>query len=280
MNKVVRVKNDNFTIISNVFLKDKNLSIKAKGFLSIVMGLPSDWEFSINGICSTLKEGKTAIYNVIDELKDNGYCKVITSRDNKGRIIGNDYTFYEEPQMQSPHTDYPYMENLNMDNQDMDNQPQLNTNNINNINNKELKEEKEKINKKEVNESINYNDVKEKWEELNPNLPSIRCFNEKRKKALKVLLKNNNANIEELYKVFEIISVCSFCQGKNDRNWTATLDWLINDTKSCFNRLLEGVYAFNEEEKQKVLQIVNGEQYQYDTADNKKELVINGEVYK
>ena len=135
MNKVSRVKNENFTIISNVFLKDKNLSLKAKGFLAIVMGLPNDWEFSINGVCSILKEGKTAIYNVIDELKDWGYCTVVTCRDEKGRIAGNDYTFYETPQMGTQHIDNPLMENPNMDNQ-----PQLNTNSIKDVFKEGLKE--------------------------------------------------------------------------------------------------------------------------------------------
>jgi hypothetical protein len=139
------VKNDNFTIISNVFLKDTNLSIKAKGFLAVVMGLPNDWEFSINGVCSILKEGKTAIYSIIDELKNNGYCSVVMSRDEKGRITGSDYTFYEEPQADEPYTESPNTESPNTDNQ-----PQLSTYNINDLFNEELKEkEDESSSKKE-----------------------------------------------------------------------------------------------------------------------------------
>lgn len=122
-----------------------------------------------------------------------------------------------------------------------------------------------------------YIEIHNKWEETNPNLPSIRCFNEKRKKALRTLLKNNNATIDDLYKVFEIISVCSFCQGSNDRGWTATLDWVLNDTKSCFNRLLEGAYAFNDSEKQKVQQIVSGVQVEQTQSE---QIVINGVIYK
>lgn len=122
MNIITRVKNENFTVISNFFLKDKSLSIKAKGFLAVVMGLPDDWEFSISGICSILKEGKTAVYNTIDELKQCGYCKVTTCRDERGRIVGNDYAFYEQPYNDMPHTENPYTEKPNMDNQ-----PQLNT---------------------------------------------------------------------------------------------------------------------------------------------------------
>lgn len=117
MNKITRKKNRDFTIISNVFLRDKELSIKAKGFLAVVMGLPEDWEFTINGICETLKEGKTAIYNVINELKDRGYCEVHTCRSEKGIILGNDYSFYEEPQKVNPNEDEPYSESPNMDNQ-------------------------------------------------------------------------------------------------------------------------------------------------------------------
>lgn len=133
MNKVSRVKDANFTVISNVFLRDKNLTIKSKGFLAVIMGLPSDWEFSINGICSILYEGKSAIYGIIDELKEKGYCTVTTCRDEKGRITGNDYTFFQEPQMEEQETESPYSENPYMDNQ-----PQLNTNSIKDLLDKKL----------------------------------------------------------------------------------------------------------------------------------------------
>ena len=114
--------------------------------------------------------------------------------------------------------------------------------------------------------SENYEEIKDKWEQLNPNIPSIRCFNEKRKKALKTLLKNNNATIDDLYKVFEIISICSFCQGYNDKKWKATLDWVLNDTRSCFNRLLEGAFAFTDSEKDLYNRVVAGEQIVETTA--------------
>lgn len=107
MNKVKRIKSKEYTTISNMFLRDENLSLKAKGFLAMVMALPDGWDFSINGIVTIVKEGKTAIYSAIKELKDNGYCKVETIRDEKGKVLGNDYSFYENPNM----------ENLNVDNQ-------------------------------------------------------------------------------------------------------------------------------------------------------------------
>lgn len=146
------------------------------------------------------------------------------------------------------------------------------------INSSTIKEKEDKSSKKNELKLSDYIEIHNKWEELNPQLPSIRCFNEKRKKALKTLLKNNNATIDDLYKVFEIISVCSFCQGNNDRKWTATLDWVLNDTKSCFNRLLEGAYAFSESEKQKVQQIVNNEQLI--TQQASEQVIIGGQIYR
>ena len=122
MNKVTRRKTSKYTTISNVFLRDKNLSLKAKGFLTVVMALPDDWDFSIKGICSILKEGKSSIYGVVQELKENRYCKTIPSRGEKGLILGLDYMFYEEPYEEEPQQDNPHTEN-----RDMDNMPQLNT---------------------------------------------------------------------------------------------------------------------------------------------------------
>lgn len=116
MNKVTRKKNENYTTISNVYLRDIRLSLKAKGFLTVVMSLPDTWDFSIKGICKVLKEGTTAVYNTIDELKTNGYCEVTSSRDDKGMFLGNDYIFFEEPHLEEPNKDYPCAENPNMDN--------------------------------------------------------------------------------------------------------------------------------------------------------------------
>lgn len=132
MNKVTRIKNANYTTISNVFLRDKELSLKAKGLLATILSLPENWDFSIKGICATIKEGTTAVYSAIDELKEHGYCNVVTNRNEKGMIVGNDYTFYEDPSM----------ENLNVGNQ-----TQINTNislpNTKDTDNKEKNKEEE-----------------------------------------------------------------------------------------------------------------------------------------
>lgn len=144
MNKVKRVKNANYTTISNVFLRDKNLSLKAKGLLAMVFALPDDWDFSINGLCAIIKEGRTAIYSAIDELKEFGYCYVDITRNEKGNITGNDYTFFEQPNAQQPNSENPHTENPHAVNQlqlNKDNNKVLNETN----NEKEIKEYKEKF---------------------------------------------------------------------------------------------------------------------------------------
>lgn len=127
MNKVTRKKTSKYTTISNGFLRDNNLSLKAKGFLTVIMALPDDWDFSIKGICSVLKEGKTSVYSAVQELKENHYCKTTPSRDEKGLIIGLDYVFYEEPYKEEPNKEEPQQDNPHTENRDMDNMPQLNT---------------------------------------------------------------------------------------------------------------------------------------------------------
>ena len=146
MNKVTRKKTSKYTTISNGFLRDNNLSLKAKGFLTVIMALPDDWDFSIKGICSVLKEGKTSVYSAVQELKENRYCKTTPSRDEKGLIIGLDYVFYEEPYEEEPNKEEPQQDNPHSENRDMDNMPQLNTKDTKESNRtKDLpKEEKDK----------------------------------------------------------------------------------------------------------------------------------------
>ncbi len=88
-------KRNSYTIIDNRLLQDKNLSLKAKGLLCVVMGLRDDWKFSLNGLASICKEGVGAVGTAMDELEDNGYLVR-----NKDRIYGKyntEYDFFEIP---------------------------------------------------------------------------------------------------------------------------------------------------------------------------------------
>lgn len=87
---IIRVeKNKNYTIMGNYHLKDKNLSLKAKGLMSIMLSLPDDWDYSINGLVAICKENETSIKSALDELKQLGYLivnKKLPNETTTGRI--------------------------------------------------------------------------------------------------------------------------------------------------------------------------------------------------
>ena len=135
-------------------------------------------------------------------------------------------------------------------------------------NNNNNKEEKDKSFSKK--EHIDYNAIVKCWNETNPTLSNVKMLNNKRKEQILNLLASNNATVDDLMKAIKIISMSSFCQGKNDRNWRASFDWLIKDTKSCFSRLFEGAYAFTQDEKNKL------RQYLGQTANSGNPTLPNG----
>lgn len=125
----------NFVMVYKASFQDRNLSLKARGLLVTVMAFPSDWEFSINGLVKVLKEGKSSVYNTINELIELGYCKRENRHDTNGRMLGVEYCFAEYPKFVLGDACNPLPEN-----RDTDNQPQCNTKK-NKINNNLSKEE-------------------------------------------------------------------------------------------------------------------------------------------
>lgn len=95
-------KTQNYTVMSNYHLREKNMSMKAKGLLSVMLSLPQDWDYSISGLCSLAIEKETAITAMLNELKEFGYLvvqKIYPNKENGGRIEYI-YNIYEQPQKQ------------------------------------------------------------------------------------------------------------------------------------------------------------------------------------
>ena len=86
--------------MSNTHLKDKRLSLKAIGLLSIVLSLPDDWHYTVNGLVGIVKDGERAVNGALSELKENGYLRIEKLYPNKdGRSkIEYQYIFSETPQ--------------------------------------------------------------------------------------------------------------------------------------------------------------------------------------
>ena len=138
MSTVIRVeKNRNYTVMSNEFLRNRNLSLKAKGLLAVCLSLPDTWEYSMKGLVAISKESITAIRNSMRELEEHGYMAVNKLKNDKGQFY-YEYVIYENPERQKPATDKLDIDNVDVEKQGIENVNQLSTKelitNLENIN--------------------------------------------------------------------------------------------------------------------------------------------------
>ena len=91
-------KTKDYTIMANHHLKNRDLSLKAKGLLSVMLSLPEDWHFTVHGLASICKEGRDSISGAVRELEEAGYIVRHRLRDKEGHINGLEYIIYETPQ--------------------------------------------------------------------------------------------------------------------------------------------------------------------------------------
>ena len=110
-----------YTVMSNHHLRNANLSLKAKGLLSMMLSLPEDWNYTTRGLAKICKEGVDAIGAALRELEGAGYIVRHQRRDKSERITDTEYVIYEQPQpdMSQPDTASPDTENPDMVKPDM-----------------------------------------------------------------------------------------------------------------------------------------------------------------
>lgn len=113
MSTVIRVeKNREYVVMNNKFLRNKDMSLKAKGLLALCLSLPEDWDYSMNGLVSICKENITAVRSGLKELEEHGHLKINKTKNKKG-LFEYEYVIYE----------HPHIENLPMDNLPMETLP-------------------------------------------------------------------------------------------------------------------------------------------------------------
>lgn len=108
--------------MSNHHFKEKEMSLKAKGLLSLMLSLPDEWDYSVMGLVSLSKDGKDSVMNALNELEEFGYLVRTRVTDEKGRFAGYDYDIFEKPNTEKADAEEPYAEKPNTDKP-----PQLNT---------------------------------------------------------------------------------------------------------------------------------------------------------
>ena len=114
----------NYTVMSNYHLRDKTLSLKAKGLLSLMLSLPENWDYTLSGLARISLEGKDAIRAAVNELEKAGYIARSRMRDEKGRLSGAEYiireqpVFSAEPALEEPVSGNPTLEETTQLNKD------------------------------------------------------------------------------------------------------------------------------------------------------------------
>lgn len=118
-------KTKDFTVMSNHHLKDKNLTLKAKGLLSVILSLPDDWKYSIAGLAAICKEGTSAVKSALQELTDAGYVTVTKLYPNQTETGRIEYVYDIHERPQAPRKQG--IENLPLESQQVENHAQLST---------------------------------------------------------------------------------------------------------------------------------------------------------
>lgn len=147
-------KNKGYTVMSNHHLRNKELTLKAKGLLSQMLSLPENWDYTLTGLSHINKESIDAIRTAVLELEKARYIERSQGRDEKGKMTAITYTIYEQPispvldqpVLENPTSDKPILEKPKTDNPTSENPMQLNKD----IQNTDLSK-KEEINKDGLN---------------------------------------------------------------------------------------------------------------------------------
>lgn len=140
------IKNENYTTMCNTHLRDKNLSLKAKGLLSMMLSLPDKWNYSVKGLEGICKESKNTINSVLNELEDNNYL-VRRRRYCNGKISEWEYIIFENNENHDE-------ELLHLKNEDIE----IQDTEIQDIENRDVYKITKELNTKE----LNTNEYKEK----------------------------------------------------------------------------------------------------------------------
>ena len=119
-------RNKGYTVMSNYHLRDKSLSLKAKGLLSQILSLPEDWDYTLSGLCYINRESKDAIRSAVNELERAGYIERHQTTDEGGKFSSNEYIIHEQPVSLPPSLDKPSSENPTTEKPPSENPTQLN----------------------------------------------------------------------------------------------------------------------------------------------------------
>lgn len=108
---IIRVeKTKDYTTMSNYHFREKDMSLKAKGLLSLILSLPEEWDYTLAGLSMLCRDGKDSVRTALTELEEFGYVETARVRDEKGRLQGTEYIVREIPVSSLPEKEEPVLE--------------------------------------------------------------------------------------------------------------------------------------------------------------------------
>ena len=223
---VIRVnKTKEYTIMANYHFRDKNLSLKAKGLLSMMLSLPDGWGYSVEGLVKLSADGRESIMATLKELEKFKYLKRSQSRDKSGKLGEAIYDIFEQPWSGFPTTAKPMSGKPSSEKTTLLNTNKLNTK-VLNTNNK-------KVSKAQSKPVENFDSIIQKSTESIELRETLVEFVKFRK-----LIKKPMTN-----KALELIIAKLNKLGQSDRERVAILNQSIE-------RGWAGVFSLKDEEQQ------------------------------
>lgn len=211
-----------------VYLMD-NLTIEAKaiyGMLCSYAGAGATAYPSVDFMCRKLHISRDRFYKHMNLLVGAGIVEKTTYKTERGTFASNVYTLI--PNLQN--TEKPYTENLDTENAITENLDTENmTTNNNSLNNNRLNNNRE---------NIDYQQIADLYNETCVSFPRLTKLSDSRKKAIRARLKQYS--VDDFRRMFELAESSDFLKGKNDRNWSATFDWMVKDANMA--KILDGNY--------------------------------------
>lgn len=124
--------------MSNYHFKEKKMSLKAKGLLSLMLSLPDDWNYNVSGLVKLSKDGKDSVMSALAELEKFGYLDRAQMYNEKGQFSGVEYNIYEQPQPDNTITEKQNAASPISANTNAEKPSQLNTNPLRTKENKSI----------------------------------------------------------------------------------------------------------------------------------------------
>lgn len=198
-------KSSDYTVIDNNIFKNKDLSLKAKGLLCLMLSLPDNWDYTLTGLSTLSRDGVEATRSALNELESNNYFRRVQQRVG-GKFEDVEYVISEKPLSENPISVNP---------------PQLNTNILN------------------TKEPIDYKGIISAYNQICTRLVGCERLTQRRKTHIKARIAQ--CGYEELELAFRKANDSDFLCGMNGRGWRADFDWLMKNEDNI-TKVLEGKY--------------------------------------